>query len=184
MPASHIGVVVAVAFAIWVFFPNAHKRRQRIRTKVGLKLSICICINLRSNSQLPSSLRAWRLPGSEEMNEQIWNNLDEVFQEAGFTLWPYGGWGFQFFPGGTHPSVTGFGYVSPFRSHFNAVGGLVNLQTFQYLVCRLDRLFSPFSRFILKCRIPSVEPPAPEMDLMSLSALLLMEKRATIISTS
>jgi len=90
---------------------------------------------MRANLQLPPSLQAWRLPGSEVAEESIWKNLHKVFQEAGFTLWPRLGSNVQTVPDGTNPSVTGFGF---FRSDPRIeVDGVAELRVFRHMVCNL-----------------------------------------------
>lgn len=116
---------------------HSHRRRYRIHAMVPLYL-ICLPADvLTSNLQLPLSLHSWRLPGSEEAEEQIWKVLNEVFRAADFGLWRHRGFNVLTASVG-NPSVTGFGYFTHYRSDPKAVGGLVDLRIFQYKVRNSD----------------------------------------------
>lgn len=109
------------------------RQRGYTRTMVcRFDLSVCRT-HLRSNLQLPPNLPEWRLPGSGEAEEQIWRALDGVFRVAGYVFWRHQGFNVLTAPDG-NPSVTGFGYFVRHRSDPKAVGGLVDLQVFQYKV--------------------------------------------------
>ena len=65
------------------------------------------------NNQLPGNICTWRLPGDDDAEHQIWINLDKVFRDAGFILWPLA---FSFMLRiADYPSSSGFGYVIPTR---------------------------------------------------------------------
>ena len=87
-------------------------------------------------NQLPGDMITWRLPGNTcAAEEQIWINLDKVFHDAGFMLWPKT-------PNILHsilriadyPSSSGFGYAIPSRGK-DGVGSLRKLRQFEYRVC-------------------------------------------------
>ena len=78
-----------------------------------------------------------------------------------------------------HASSSGFGYVTPTRAKNGKVGSLAMLRDFNYLVCNLIHLFYPF--LIFTNRIHACELHVPEMDLMSLSALLSLETKGMTI---
>ena len=42
----------------------------------------------RAITKLPTNLDVWRMPGDAEAEEQIWRNLDGLFRDGGFALWP------------------------------------------------------------------------------------------------
>ena len=75
------------------------------------------------------------MPGSEEGEEQIWSVLDEVFRDAGFTLWTKGIFSTLKSPGGTYPLSSGFGYATPFRTDPNQIGTVGRLRRFDFTVC-------------------------------------------------
>ena len=96
----------------------------------SLRLAICW---LQSYYQLPSDICTWRNPGNTcEVDEQIWINLDEVFRDAGFKLWPNVFHSLLMIS--DYPSSSGFGYAIPTRRE-KGVGSLVNLRKFDYNVC-------------------------------------------------
>ena len=77
-------------------------------------------------------MKTWRVPGnSSEEEEQIWINLDKVFRDAGFSLWPYACWSTLRIP--EYPSSSGFGYAIPSRGSVG-VGSLADLRDFQHHV--------------------------------------------------
>ena len=122
----------------------------------------------------------WRLPGNTcAAEEQIWINLDKVFRDAGFMLWPKT-------PNVLHsilrvadyPSSSGFGYAIPSRGK-DGVGSLKKLRQFEYRVCISICLFNPF--LISIDRIHSREPHVHEMVWMSSSALSSLERKGMTI---
>jgi hypothetical protein len=129
--AAVLASSILTFYTIWVC---PRHRRRRIRAKVSLFESSQTFLCSAHNEQLPPNLQAWRLPGNKKAEEQIWNGLDPVFREAGFTLWLYEGFNFLRAPNDTNSSMTGFGYTVPFRSDPKAVGGLRKLRIFEYAV--------------------------------------------------
>jgi hypothetical protein len=119
-------------------------------------------------------MQTWRLPGnSYEVEEQIWINLDKVFRDAGFTLWPHAFWSTLRIS--EYPTLSGFGYAIPTRGNAG-VGSLEELREFQYHVCIVFiRLFYPCLTFA--DRIRARELHVPEMDLMLSSALSSLETK-------
>ena len=85
-------------------------------------------------------METWRVPGrGHAMEEQIWINLDKVFRDAGFTLWPHI---FYFLLRvAEYPSSSGFGYVIPTRGNVG-VGSLEDLREFEYHVCTVLFVYS------------------------------------------
>ena len=78
-------------------------------------------------------METWRVPGrGHAMEEQIWINLDKVFRDAEFSLWPYALWSILRIS--EYPSSSGFGYAIPTRGK-KGVGSLAELREFQYNVC-------------------------------------------------
>ena len=115
----------------------------------------------------------WTLPGDTyEAEEQIWINLDKVFRDAGFTLWPNAL--FFVLRIADYPLSSGFGYAIPTRGK-DGVGALEMLREFEYHVCSFIGLFN--SCLISVDRIHSPELHVPEMDLMSSSALSSLETK-------
>ena len=85
-------------------------------------------------------METWRVPGnSSEEEEQIWINLDKVFRDAGFSLWPYAFWSKLRIS--EYPSSSGFGYAIPSRGNVG-LGSLAKLCEFQYHVCVVLSVFS------------------------------------------
>ena len=83
------------------------------------------------NNQLPGNLWTWRLPGNGDQEHQIWINLNKVFRDAGFILWPLA---FSFLHVvADYPSSSGFGHALPSRGEKD-VGGLGMLREFD---CRV-----------------------------------------------
>ena len=87
------------------------------------------------NKQLPNNLEGWRQPGIVEEEEKIWRSLDEVFRDAGFTLWTRAFLSIFRSPGGTYPLSSGFGYAIPTRLDPNQIGTVGRLRRFQFPVC-------------------------------------------------
>ena len=109
--------------------------------------------------------------------DQIWINLDQVFRDAGFTLWPNA---FCFLLRiDDYPSSSGFGYVIPTRGK-KGVGALKMLREFDCRVCSLIRLFNPFWLTSMD-RIHSRELHVPEMDLMLSSVSSSLETKGITI---
>ena len=68
------------------------------------------------NTQLPPDLDTWRMPGeSHEAEEKIWQDLDPVFRDRGYTLWPYAFLSTILSPGKSYPKSSGFGYATSSR---------------------------------------------------------------------
>ena len=87
-------------------------------------------------------METWRIPGSShEVEEQIWINLNKVFRDAGFTLWPHAFCSMlRVFE---NPSSSGFGYVIPTRGNVGVgPGSLKMLREFQYHVCIVLTVYS------------------------------------------
>ena len=92
------------------------------------------------NNQLPGNMETWRLPGDDyEEEEQIWINLDKVFRDAGFTLWPHVI--YFMLRISEYPLSSGFGYALPSRGNLG-VGSLAKLREFQYHVCKVLSVYS------------------------------------------
>ena len=85
------------------------------------------------NKQLPNNLEGWRQPGIVEEEEKIWRSLDEVFRDAGFTLWTRVFLSIFRSPGRTYPLSSGFGYAR--TDDPDQVGSVKMLQRFQFPVC-------------------------------------------------
>ena len=84
------------------------------------------------NNQLPGDIETWRIPGDYAAHEQIWINLDNVFRDAGITLWPNA---FSLILRiADYPSSSGFGYTIPTRGKEGA-GSLKRLRQYNYHVC-------------------------------------------------
>jgi len=105
----------------------------------------------------------------------MWTVLSTALRDAGFVLWKYEGYSFQY---SADPLVMAFGYIAPHRTHRQAIGGLSELRMFRYLVsvihhshsvvvlCSLDAS-NPF----LHTRIPFPELRAQRKAWTLLSAL-------------
>ena len=90
---------------------------------------LCRSLIANYNKQLPSNLEKWRQPEIGEDEQQIWRSLDEVFRNAGFTLWRHAF--HSVFTTGTYPLSSGFGYAIPSRAdNPNGLGGVMMLQEF------------------------------------------------------
>jgi hypothetical protein len=91
-----------------------------------------------NNIQLPPDLDTWRIPGEScEAEEKIWQNLDQVFNDHGYTLWPNSHLSILASPGGSYPISSGFGYVTSSRGIVNKVdpaGTARRLTRFNYIV--------------------------------------------------
>ena len=74
------------------------------------------------------------MTGVTEAEERIWINLDKVFRDAGFTLWPHSH--FSILRIADYPSSSGFGYAIPSRGK-EGVGSLKKIRQFEYTVCSL-----------------------------------------------
>ena len=160
------------SYALWESHAP-HKKRQRLRQTVGFILLVSRSPpDHRSNNQLPDNIESWRIPGSYAAHEQIWLNLDKVFRDAGFMLWPNA---FSFVLRiADHASSSGFGYTIPSRGREG--GGLLKmLRQFNYHVCSFICLLHPC--LISIDRIHSRELHVPEMDLMSSSVPSSSEKK-------
>jgi hypothetical protein len=111
-----------------------------------------------------------------EAEEQIWINLDKVFRDAGFTLWPHAI--VSILRIADYPSSSGFGYAIPSRGK-EGVGSLRDLRRFEYRVCIFICLFNPC--LISIDRIHACELHVLEMDLMSSFALSSLETKGMTI---
>jgi hypothetical protein len=60
----------------------------------------------------------------------MWTVLSTALRDAGFVLWKYEGYSFQY---SADPLVMAFGYIAPHRTHRRAIGGLSELRIFRYL---------------------------------------------------
>ena len=136
---------ILASYALWQSH-NPFKRRQRLRQSVAL-IFLCLVISghllitgLQAYNQLPGNICTWRIPGnSNEAEEQIWINLDKVFRDAGFNLWPNTFYSLLMIS--DYPSSSGFGYAIPTRAE-KGVGSLVNLRKFDYRVCSFISILS------------------------------------------
>ena len=94
--------------------------------------------------QLPQDLDTWRMPGTTyEDEEKIWQDLDQVFRDAGYILWPWRFCSTLVTPGKTIPLSSGFGYATPTRGISNEksiAGTIKHLQHFDYIVSSLINL--------------------------------------------
>ena len=125
-----------------------------------------------SNNQLLDNIKSWRIPGSYEAHEQIWINLDKVFHDAGFMLWPNT---FSFILRiADHALSSGFGYTIPSCGKEGA-GLLKYLHQFNYHVCSFICPFNPC--LISIDRIHSCKLHVPKMDLMSSSTSSSLEMK-------
>ena len=70
-----------------------------------------------------------------EDEQRIWNCLDEVFRDAGFTLWTHDPYNLFRSPGQTYPSSSGFGYVLSNRKYPDQIRSVGMIREFQVLVC-------------------------------------------------
>jgi hypothetical protein len=70
-----------------------------------------------------------------EDEQLIWICLDNVFRDAGFTLWTHLYLSIFNSPGRTYPPSSGFGYAQ--TDDPDQVGTVRNLQSFQFPVCKL-----------------------------------------------
>ncbi|PPQ81146.1 hypothetical protein CVT25_015198, partial [Psilocybe cyanescens] len=82
---------------------------------------------------LPQNLDTWRSPGNSwEAENQIWFDLDDVFRDAGYTLWPHALNSTLHTPGDTYPLSSGFGYSTPNRIQPTGPGTLARLRRFNF----------------------------------------------------
>ncbi|KAF8806766.1 hypothetical protein BYT27DRAFT_7100370 [Phlegmacium glaucopus] len=84
---------------------------------------------------LPSNLDTWRQPGKcPEAEEKVWMDLDQVFRDAGFTLWPHAFFSILKAPGSEFPLSSGFGYAVSSRQMEapNSIGTVGRLRSFEY----------------------------------------------------
>ena len=127
---------ILASYALWESH-SPNKRKQHLREHVECKIHFYSNRSLIAgyNKQLPSNLERWRRPGIVEDEEQIWKYLDEVFRDAGFTLWTRAFFSIFRSPGLTYPSSSGFGYAIPTRIDSNQLGSVGRLRQFQFPVC-------------------------------------------------
>ena len=98
--------------------------------------------------QLPGNLSTWRQPGKcPEAEEKIWTDLDHVFRDAGYSLWPYAFSSILKSPGLAFPLSSGFGYAVSARSHMapDSIGTAGRLRRFEYMA-RHATIYSPIHR--------------------------------------
>ena len=108
-------------------------------------------------------METWRVPGnSYEVEKQIWISLDNVFRDAGITLWPYAV--ASTLEISEYPSSSGFGYAIPTRGE-DVVGSVADLCEFEYSVCSFTFVYSSLC-LTFTDRIHACELHVPEMDLM------------------
>ena len=69
----------------------------------------------------------------EEDDARIWRSLDEVFRDAGFTLWTHAYASVFRSPDRTYPLSSGFGYAR--TDDPDQVGKVTNLRRFEFPVC-------------------------------------------------
>lgn len=120
------------------------------------------------NFQLPSDLDTWRIPGrTNEAEEKIWQDLDQVFRDRGYILWSYSFASILVTPGRTYPLASGFAYATPSRginNEKNPVGTVRRLMRFEYIVWSfLSVAVVVHSDMFLQHRILSPELPALQM---------------------
>ena len=170
---------ILASYALWESHAP-YKKRQRLRQTVAFIYFLCVWVVSWSqgyNNQLPGNIEAWRIPGtSYAAHEQIWINLDKVFRDAGFTLWPNAL--FSILRIADYPSSGGFGYAIPTRGK-EGVGSLKKLRQYNYHVCSFICLFNPCLMSI--DRIHFRELHVPKVDSMSSSVLSLLEKKGLTI---
>ena len=127
---------ILASYALWESHAP-YKKRQRLRQTVAFSFSFSFFLSRSDHkaiiTQLPGNMSTWRLPGDSYATEhQIWINLDKVFRDAGFTLWPNA---FCFLLRiADYPSSSGFAYVIPTRGK-KGVGALEMLREFDCRVC-------------------------------------------------
>ena len=111
-----------------------HIKRGSASGKQLRSFSFCLgCLLITGLYQLPNNMQTWRLPGGGvKAEEQLWINLDKVFSDAGFTLWPHAF--HSMLRISEYPSSSGFGYAIPTRVK-DEVGSVADLREFQYHVC-------------------------------------------------
>ena len=81
------------------------------------------------------------MPGRTlEDHEEIWIKLENVFRDAGFTLWPHAL--FFVLKIADYPSSSGFGYAIPSRGIDGVLGSLSKLRQFEYRVCVILSVYS------------------------------------------
>ncbi|KAF8150588.1 kinase-like domain-containing protein [Crassisporium funariophilum] len=103
-----------VSYTLW----GAHSRSQKRRSV---------------RRQLPQNLATWREPGNSwEQQNQIWIDLEDVFRDAGITLWPNAFCCTLLTPGNTYPLASGFGYATAYRTSPDGPGTLSRLRRFDY----------------------------------------------------
>jgi hypothetical protein len=98
------------------------------------------------DSQLPSSLVAWRSPSRGlKGGEQMWKDIDEILRDEGYLQWPHDYFQLLRSPGLTYPLSSGFAYAIPSRSEPNGIGSIGKLREYEYTVCAVSCLFLPLS---------------------------------------
>jgi hypothetical protein len=134
-------IVASVTLVYYVQTSRRTTRRARltVREKVPrLYLLFKPWTNFMNDHQLPPDLDTWRMPGnSNEAEEKIWRDLDQVFRDGGYTLWPHAFLSTLGSPGKTYPLSSGFGYATPSRGITNEetpVGTARKLLRFDYTV--------------------------------------------------
>ena len=119
------------------------------------------------------------MPGDAEAEEQIWRNLDGLFRDGGFALWPNVFGCTLKTPDGATASPSGFGYAIPSRTDPNLIGTVGRLRRFDYRVGSFIPLFYRCLMFME--RIHSRELRVPEMDMTLSSALSSLGAKGTNI---
>ncbi|KAF8964364.1 kinase-like domain-containing protein [Flammula alnicola] len=117
MATAMLTAATLTSYALWQVH-SPHRKNQHLRQK------------------LPENLDTWRMPGeSEEAEEQIWIDLEEVFHKAGFTLWPHAFGPVLRTPGNTYPLSSGYGYATPARTNYDQTqsGAVGRLRRFDYI---------------------------------------------------
>jgi len=85
--------------------------------------------------KLPIDLDTWRSPGnSHEAEEKVWEDLYEVFQTRGITLWPHAFMCTLKAPNyAVYPLASGFAYVTPSRGIDGGIATASKLRSFSYI---------------------------------------------------
>jgi hypothetical protein len=96
------------------------------------------------------------MPGNScEAEEKIWEDLDQVFRDAGYVLWEHLFVSTIVSPGKRLPLSSGFGYATPIRGIDNEAdpaGTARRLRRFDYIVRPFDMALLS-AHILLECRI-------------------------------
>ncbi|KAF8161987.1 kinase-like domain-containing protein [Pholiota molesta] len=90
--------------------------------------------NVRLRQKLPKDLATWRHPSDAVAeHEQIWIDLDEVFLNAGFSLWRMNRLGSAVVAPPGYPFANGFGYAAGHRTDLEGLGSPRDLRVFHIM---------------------------------------------------